>query len=379
MSETKNSYELPVARHTGRDLEATASALTEWMRSHLGAGIGRVAEIRLPEGSGANNETLLVRLEGGSGPQRYVVRMENHNPFHQDWDFATGYHICAAIKAAGGPPAARVVALEEDASVLGDRFYVMEHLDGLVAPDKPNFNQGGWVADAPVEVRRTMSRSFARAMAELHAMDVKHFAFLQRPELGKSGLEQDMQFWMKHQDLFGLEQIPGYGEVLEESRAWLLKHLPANPPTAFAWGDGRFQNTMFAPTGEVVAVLDWDVASLAGPESDLAFYTVSDHNNTVARGLPRLPGVCTAQELIDMWEEYSDRKVRDFDWHMVYASYRLAVVYGRLATLAQPEGGPYVGSAEALLTQTAPVQWLSILLNLKLPFPITRPFLGLDK
>ena len=130
MPEAKPAYELPVSRHTGRDLEATAGALTDWLRSNLGSGLGRVAEIRLPEGSGANNETLLVRLEGGSGPQRYVVRMENHNPFHQDWDFATGYHICAAIKAAGGPPAARVVALEEDASVLGDRFYVME--DGHV-------------------------------------------------------------------------------------------------------------------------------------------------------------------------------------------------------------------------------------------------------
>lgn len=372
-------YEIPVSRHTGRNLAELASPLTEWFRNNLDPGLGQVAEIKLPEGSGANNETLLVRLEGGLGPQRYVVRMENHNPFHSDYDFRIGYHTCVAIRKAGGPPCARVVALEEDASIIGDRFYVMEHLDGLVAPDKPNFNQGGWVADATVDVRRNMSRNFARTLAQLHAMDTGHFGFLARPELGKSGLEQDMRYWMMHGDIFGVENVPEAAEVLTEAKAWLIKNFPANPPTSFSWGDARFQNTMFTPDGEVLAALDWDVTGLAGPASDIANYIVSDHNNTTAAGHPRLPGICNGQELIDMWEEYSGRTLQDFDWHLVYAAYRQAIIYIRLATLAQPQGGPYTGQAEALIKQSAGLQWVAILLDLKLPFPITRPFLGLDK
>jgi aminoglycoside phosphotransferase (APT) family kinase protein len=155
-----------------------------------------------------------------------------------------------------------------------------------------------------------------RVLATLHQVDASRFPFLaaQNPT---SGLADHLAWWRRYLD-DGSAGSPV--EILEEGHAWLLAHLPEPAPTGFSWGDSRFANIMFRHD-RVVAIFDWDTASLAGAEADLAWWRFMD-----GPAAAELPGIGSGDELVQRWEEHTGRKVRDLEWNDVFTSYRLGVV-----------------------------------------------------
>jgi aminoglycoside phosphotransferase (APT) family kinase protein len=64
--------------------------------------------------------------------------------------------------------------------------------------------------------------------------------------------------------------------AMEQLALWLPQHIPAGADSAdltcITHGDYRIENLMFHPTRpEVVAVLDWELATLGHPLSDLSY------------------------------------------------------------------------------------------------------------
>ena len=67
--------------------------------------------------------------------------------------------------------------------------------------------------------------------------------------------------------------------------------LPESPPPTIVHGDYRLDNTMLAPDdpGEIVAVLDWEMATLGDPLSDIGLFLVyweRDESATAGVGAP---------------------------------------------------------------------------------------------
>src|SRR3546814_3844008 len=59
---------------------------------------------------------------------------------------------------------------------------------------------------------------------------------------------------------------------------WLPPHLPPGDETTIVHGDFRIGNVMFHPTEpRVVAVFDWELATLGHPLSDLAYCCILYH------------------------------------------------------------------------------------------------------
>src|SRR5207302_3249668 len=81
-----------------------------------------------------------------------------------------------------------------------------------------------------------------------------------------------------------------------------------------------FANIMFRDD-KVVAVFDWDTASLAGAECDLAWWRFMD-----GPAADDVPGIGTADELVARWESHTGRKVAHLEWHDVFTSFRLGVI-----------------------------------------------------
>ena len=53
---------------------------------------------------------------------------------------------------------------------------------------------------------------------------------------------------------------------------WLPENIPADESTTIAHGDFRIGNLMLHPTeSKVVSILDWELATLGHPLSDLAY------------------------------------------------------------------------------------------------------------
>src|SRR5262249_453776 len=112
-------------------------------------------------------------------------------------------------------------------------------------------------------------------------------------------------------------------EVLERGHGWLAAHLPDPAPTGFSWGDSRFANIMFRDD-RVVAVFDWDTASLAGAEADLAWWRYTPGRSA------ELDGIGGPDELVPRWEAHTGRKARNLEWYDTFTTFRLGVIMVQL-------------------------------------------------
>lgn len=366
-------------RTTERDLDHARVVLERWLATAVpGANGLQVENVSKPTTSGVANETLLCDAgwSDGSGVhhERFVVRVHSPDFLYMDVDLAVHAGMYEALADEGSVPVPRVVGYEPNPELLGRPFFVMTHVDGRVPPDTPPFHTEGWVTEVPVEARRAMWRNGVEVLARLHQVDPASVTLLERPSLGPTGLEQDLRHWLDYRDWAGRGRAH---PVIDAGARWLVDNMPAERPTTLAWGDARVGNMIF--DGEdVVAVLDWDMVSLAGPESDLAWWAIMDLLQTASAGVPRLEGFGSPAETIELWERLAGRPVRDLEYHLVYGSFRMAVILVRLADLLGQAGLLPPELAAEMTTNNGGIQYLATLLDVPHDGTIVTPWPGLD-
>lgn len=367
-----------------RSLDDLRVALQGWMGARIdGASDFVITHIAVPSGSGLANETLLLDAQWQAAGARvrrgYVVRIEAADPLFPGSSVRQQFLMNRALQGTPGVPVPQVLDVEESSALLGAPFYVMERIDGQVPADDPPFHHSGWVTGLEAADRRAMFVDAVRTLAALHKTDVARLAFLQADTVaptaaGRDGLRENFAYYQREFDA----PQDGPHRVIDAGRAWLLAHFPQQQPAvSLAWGDARVGNMIFAD-GKCRAVLDWDMVSLAGAETDLAWWCVFDLAYTVSAGIPRLSGFGTPAAMLALWEEFSGRKVQNFDWHLVFAFYKSAVIVRRLARKLQREGRLPAASAFMEYHNTG-MQYLASFLNIPADYPITLPWPGLDK
>lgn len=168
----------------------------------------------------------------------------------------------AVMKALAGSrvPVPTMRLLCRDESVIGQMFFVMDWIDGRVFPDRllPGCS--------PAE-RAAMYDDMGRILAELHGVD---FRAVGLDGFGKPDayIARQVSRWSKQYLASRLEEVPAMDQLM----AWLPPHVPARDETSIVHGDYRPGNLIFHPTEpRVVAVLDWELATLGHPLADLAY------------------------------------------------------------------------------------------------------------
>jgi aminoglycoside phosphotransferase (APT) family kinase protein len=374
----KRTLGLPT-KEQRRDLDATRPVLEAWLSRHFPERQElRVVELAMPGGAGVANETLIADVEwnGATGRSRQglVVRVETRDGLFPAKSFSNQYLTCQALAGIDGLPVARIVGWEEDRSVLGDAFYVMDRLPGRSCPDSPPFHGSGWVAELSTEKRAHMWRQAVAAIARINAVDVAKLGFLHDRRSVGTGWEQEFAYYCEFRDwaIFG-ERNP----VIDQALDWLWKNKPSDTPTELSWGDARFANLMFDDEANLTGVLDWDMVSLAGGESDLAWWIVTHYNATHACGLRPLAGIGSPRQTIALWEQLAGRRLVNFDYHLVFAAFRNGIIVVRLARQLQ-KMGLIPPESEYLIHNNRGIQYLTTMLDLKPNGPITIPWPGLD-
>ncbi|MCU1344550.1 MAG: putative adenine phosphoribosyltransferase, partial [Acidimicrobiia bacterium] len=348
-----------------------------WLLPRLpGAKDLQLSEIEMPSGAGVANETLMfdATWTDDQGPQKrsFVLRADSPDPLFLESPAELHYRIYKLLGEESDVPVPPVLDFESDTSLLGVPFFLMGKIEGRVPGDQPPFNVEGWVVDLPPTDRRALWTNFVGVMAQLHQVDSAKFDLLQRPELGKSGLEQHVRHWFRYYDLNkGTTDYP----IVDAARQWLIDNLPDDAPTAFSWGDARLQNVIFQGT-DVAAVLDWDMVSLAGPEADVAWYCVLEHGQTKGLGIPSLDGLGSRRETLELWEQLMGRKAQHFEYQLMFAAFRLATVMIRLPNLLRASG--LEAAADHLAATQTGIPYLAQMLGLPYEKSKDYPWTGLD-
>ena len=320
-----------------RDLEKDRRALETWLAEKLPlASKLRVSDLREPQSSGFSNDTLLFELEyerDGAQREELVVRIAptGYQVF-PEYDLSVQFRSMALLEPTA-IPVPRVRWLEEERDdLLGADFYVMDRVNGRVPTDNPPYHVDGWLkTDATPAERGAIWWSCIDTLAALHRLDYQQlgFDFLDKPELGKDGLQQGLGYYAGYLEWAarGREQ-----PTAEAAFEWLKKNAPQGEPDVLLWGDARIGNMIFESQGtKPLAVLDWEMVTHGSPEQDLAWAIFLDRHHSEGIETPRLEGFPSYEESVARYEELSGHAVRNLHYYQVFAGFRFSVIMARLA------------------------------------------------
>jgi aminoglycoside phosphotransferase (APT) family kinase protein len=123
---------------------------------------------------------------------------------------------------------------------------------------------------------------------------------------------------------------------IEELSRRLAAALPASPAPTIVHGDYRLGNLALDPgdPGRVVAIFDWEMATLGDPLADLGYtlmYWTEEGDAALgtaigASAFTARPGFYSRAEIIQRYAEKSGRNVDAIEFYVVLAYYKLAII-----------------------------------------------------
>lgn len=325
-----------------RDPATLRATLARWLGDRLDAPV-EVSEPSGPPATGFSNETILVDAtwDEGEGPMphglAFRVQPTAHTVFPYD-RFEAQHRVMSALGDQRGVRVPHLRWFEEDPSVLGSPFMVMDRVDGEAPSDSPPYPTEGWLRDGGPELQGAVWRAGLDAMAAVHAVDwrARGLADLDPCPDGDSRLAARVDEWAA---MLAWASPDARQAVPEAGLAWLRQHQPSDvDEPALCWGDSRIGNQLFAgrtsaATVHVAAVLDWEMVHVGDPVQDLGWFTWMDHTLSAGLDVPRLPGFPPTAETVARWEAATGRSAEHHRWAEILAGVGFAIVMVRLTGL----------------------------------------------
>ena len=270
---------------------------------------------------GFSNLTYLLRVGGREMVLRRPPFGANIRGGH---DMGREYRVLSGLYPVY-PKVPRPLAYCEDLDVLGAPFYVMERVRGLILrPTSPLVAAG---ALTPDEMRR-LCLAFIDSLVELHALD---YAAAGLGDLGKPDgyVQRQVAGWTRRYEAARTDDI----QAMEDTARWLAANIPPSPPATLIHNDYRYDNVILDPAdlSHIQAILDWEMATLGDPLSDvgttLAYWAEAGDPPSLRQfGLTTLPGNLDRQGFVDTYAERSGRDVSPILFHYVYGLFKNAVI-----------------------------------------------------
>jgi aminoglycoside phosphotransferase (APT) family kinase protein len=266
---------------------------------------------------GMSNPTFLVRDAGG---RRYVLRKKPPGRLLPSAHAVDREFKVISALAKTDVPVARAYALCEDASIIGQSFYLMAHVEGRV------FRNYTLPDSAPAE-RAAIYDAMNDVLARLHRLDP---AAVGLGDYGKIGAYAARQIsrWSKQYEASKTADVPAMDRLMR----WLPEHIPAADETTIVHGDYRLENMIWHVTEpRVLAVVDWELGTLGHPLADLAYNCLPWHVPDERRGdltvLGSAHGIPSEAAYVAAYCRRSGRDgIADWNFYLVLSLFRLAAI-----------------------------------------------------
>jgi aminoglycoside phosphotransferase (APT) family kinase protein len=320
---------------------APPAAVGAYLADQLGDEAWRDVSIELVSG-GKSNLTFVVSASAGDvvlrRPPLSTVLPTAH-------DMKREHRVITAL---GGTdvPVPRTLAMCEDESILGAKFYVMERVRGhIVREALPS----GY-ADQPAQ-RRAIGEGLIDVLAALHQVDPDAVGL---SDYGKPVGYRDRQVrrWTMQWEATPEPEDSNDGPELDRLAKRLAEQMPDQPVGPIVHGDYRLDNCMLDPDtpGKVAAVLDWELSTLGDPLADLGLLYVywpeagdgAARDGTLAvASVTTLEGFPTRAELFERYANATGRDLSVLPWYVGFGAFKLAVVCAGVA--ARGRAGAMIG------------------------------------
>jgi aminoglycoside phosphotransferase (APT) family kinase protein len=303
--------------------ELPGGVLAAWLAEHLGVE-GPIEVEQFP--GGHSNLTYLLC----AGGRELVLRRP---PFGSQvksaHDMGREYQILSRLYTAY-PRAPRALAHCDDPALIGAPFYVMERVRGVILrhPEPPPG------LELSPEKMRAVSEAVVDGLADLHAVDYRAAGLgdLGRPE---GYVRRQVEGWTERWVRARTDDVPD----VDRAAAWLAASMPPRSNqeagAALIHNDYKYDNLVLDPDdlSRVVAVLDWEMATVADPLMDLGTslgYWVDPDDHPVRRLMPAgpttHPGNLSRAEVVERYCRRSGLDVSNILFYFVYGLFKIAVI-----------------------------------------------------
>lgn len=321
------------------DPETARAKLERWYSErHPGVSGTHIRDIHIPKANGMSSETVLFDMtwieNGQTQHQALVARVTPPTGgLFPSYDLAQEQRVIDAVGASTGAPVPTTFGVEQDASVLGAPFLVMERLSGRVPADDPPFTAQGWVTELTPDQQATMYDNALSAMAAIHRADISTLGpdTIGHPDRQGTPLEQ---MAAHYEALYGWAAADRAHPVLDAALQWVRTNLPTTQSAAgLSWGDARVGNMMFGDQLQVTGVLDWEMAAIGEAELDLTWFLFLNRNHTEGMGLTPPPGFPSREQTIARYEQLLGRPLVNLEFHEVFAAVRATILMMRIGMM----------------------------------------------
>jgi aminoglycoside phosphotransferase (APT) family kinase protein len=289
--------------------------LGAWFADHV-AGAGSDLSAELITGGKSN---LTYRVTGRHQGEWIVRRPPLGHVLATAHDMVREHRVISALQGTA-VPVPRIDALCEDVDVIGAPFYVM----GFVAGTP--YRYATQLEPLGAERTRTISTRLVDTLAALHAVDPVEVGLSDfgRPD---GFLARQVQRWRKQLAASSSRDLPEADELY----ARLAADIPAESAPGIVHGDYRLDNVLTDEHDRLAAVVDWEMATLGDPLTDLAlmvlYHRLADlPGQSAVADASSAPGFLREDEILARYAEHSARDLDRFGFYLGLAAYKLVAI-----------------------------------------------------
>ncbi len=299
--------------------ELPVGRLAAYLKQHLPDLNGALIVEQFPHGH--SNLTYLIRME----EKEFVLRRAPlGNQVKGAHDMGREYRVLSKLCAVYSP-APRPLLYCDDVTILEAPFYLMERRRGIVLRKSL---PPGLTIDP--ETAQRLCASLVDNLAALHSLDFKKAGL---GDLGKPQgyVSRQVTGWIERYAKSQTEDVPTMGQLSQ----WLQSTMPPESGAALIHNDYKYDNLLLdsADLTRVLAVLDWEMATVGDPLMDLGttlgyWVEAGDPQPLLmtATGPTFLPGSMTRNELLERYANRTGRTVANAVFYYCFGLFKIAVI-----------------------------------------------------
>ena len=215
-------------------------------------------------------------------------------------------------------PVPKPIALCPDRDVLGEPFYLMSFVDGIVV-ERPE------LVPNPSTATR-ISEQLVDTLVALHeiAPEQVGLADFGRPD---GYLQRQVSRWHRQFQA----SVPDGHQLEQRVVDALQADIPKNSAQGILHGDYRLTNVLFdRQLNGIEAVVDWEMATLGDPLTDLGLLYVyherAANTDSVMPNFPSEQGFLSPEQMIARYTERSGKQSHELDWYIAFGYFKLGVI-----------------------------------------------------
>jgi aminoglycoside phosphotransferase (APT) family kinase protein len=244
-------------------------------------------------------------------------------------DMGREHRVIAALQETP-VPVPPVIGLCEDEAVNDAPFYVMGFVEGPIlrsAEEASIFEEGD---------RRRIGDRVVDTLVAIHEVDPDEVGL---GELGRKEayVERQLKRWQGQWEKSKTRELA----VVDDVHDRLSSRIPEQGPATIVHGDYRLDNMILSPSGEVAAVVDWELCTLGDPLADVGMLLVywsqaGDDFMPLFAPATIAPGFPKRDDVRERYAERSGRDLSQIDFFVALGFWKLAIilegVYARYAS-----------------------------------------------